>query len=417
MKIIIAGAGIACVSAIKAIRHQDKEIPITVYGEESHYPYKRIRLTKDLASGIKEENLLIEKQPWYEINQVNLYTNKKMVSIDPSNHRVFLSDGTIDEYTALLLANGASNYVLPINGIDKDNVFTLRNLWDTRVILEQAAKSKYVLVIGGGILGLEMAWSLTKLGKKVTVVESLPRLMPRQLDENASTILQKIVESYGVEVHIDSQVKEITGDGEVTGFITDQNLRQPCDMIIHSTGICPNIHLVKGTDIQTNRGIIVNERMETNLPRIYAAGDVAEFQRMVPGLWNVASLQGKIAGSNIAGLKQTYEIPALATVMNAFNYSMFAIGESAGTDADYFLTDKPGENKYRKIVFREGKITEAIFMGSIKELPSLKRAMEGKTKFPEVYEKEMHLSDFLLLVKEKQAKKEMQLVSASSFAK
>lgn len=417
MKIIIAGAGIACVSAVKAIRQRNKQIEIAVYGEESYYPYKRIRLTKDLASGIEEQNLLIEKQPWYEENQVNLYTNKKMVRIDPPNHRVFLSDGTIDEYTTLLLANGASNYVPPIKGIDKDNVFTLRNLWDTRAILGQAERSKQVLVIGGGILGLEIAWSLTKLGKKVAVVEALPRLMPRQLDEKASAILQKIVESHGVDVHIGSQVKEITGDGEVTDFITDQNLRQLCDMVIHSTGICPNIQLVKDTGIQTNRGIIVNERMETNLPDIYAAGDVAEFQGMVPGLWNVASLQGEIAGSNMAGLKRTYEVPAVATVMNAFHYSMFAIGEAAENDADYLLTDKSDETMYRKIALREGKITGAIFMGSIKELPALKRAIEGKTKFPEVYEKEMQLSDFLLLLKEKQSKKEMQPISAASVTK
>lgn len=186
MKIIIIGAGIACVSAIKAIRLQNKDIKITVYGEETYYPYKRIRLTKDLASGIQESSLLVEKQSWYEENKVTIYKEKKVIRINPSAHRIYLSDGTVDEYTALLLANGASNLVLPIKGVEKENVFTLRNLLDAQVILEQAEKSKKVLMIGGGILGLEIAWSLTKLGKKVTIVEALPELMSRQLDERAS---------------------------------------------------------------------------------------------------------------------------------------------------------------------------------------------------------------------------------------
>lgn len=401
MKIIIAGAGIACVSAIKAIRAQNKEIEITVYGEEPYYPYKRLRLTKDLASGLEEQKLLIEKQAWYEENRINLHTNKKMVGIDPDNRRVFLSDGTVDKYTNLLLANGASNAVLPIKGIAKKNVFTLRNLWNTGPILEQVKKSEDVLIIGGGILGLEMAWSLTKLGRKATVVEALPRLMPRQLDEEGSALLQKIVEVHGVKVHTGSLVKEITGGGQVDGFITNKNLSQACDMVIHSTGISPNIQLVKDTGIDTNRGILVNERMETNLPHIYAAGDVAEFQGMTPGLWNVASLQGEIAGCNMAGLERTYAVPAVATVMNAFNYSMFSIGDIQGESADLVLTQEVDENSYRKIVFREEKIIGALFMGSIREFPAIKRGIESKAHFPEAYEKEMELSEFMLLLNEK----------------
>lgn len=417
MRIIIIGAGIACVSAIKAIRQQDKDIKIIVYGEETYYPYKRIRLTKDLASGIQETNLLVEKQSWYEENKVTIYKDKKVIRINPSAHKVYLSDGTFDEYTALLLANGAGNYVPPIKGIGKKNVFTLRSLWDAQVILEQAEKSKQVLMIGGGILGLEIAWSLTRLGKKVTVVEALPGLMSRQLDEIASAILKDAVEARGVVVYTGSQVQEIIGDGKVEGFITNQNLQQPCDMVIHCTGIRPNIQLVEGTDILTNRGIVVNGRMETNLPDIYAAGDVAEYQGKIPGLWTVASLQGEIAGSNMVGLEQIYEMPAAAAVMNAFHYTMFSIGEVTDSAADTMLTAQLEGNKYSKILFRGEKIVGAVFMGSIKELPSIKRAMEKKTKFPEVYESNMQLSDFLDLLKEKQSKKELQPAAAAFIAK
>ncbi|MGI6525937.1 MAG: NAD(P)/FAD-dependent oxidoreductase [Caldicoprobacterales bacterium] len=417
MKIIIIGAGIACVSAIKAIRLQNKDIKITVYGEETYYPYKRIRLTKDLASGIQESSLLVEKQSWYEENKVTIYKEKKVIRINPSAHRIYLSDGTVDEYTALLLANGASNLVLPIKGVEKENVFTLRNLLDAQVILEQAEKSKKVLMIGGGILGLEIAWSLTKLGKKVTIVEALPELMSRQLDERASAILKKVVEAHGVVVHTGSQVKELTGNRRVEGFITDQNLSQSCEMVIHCTGIRPNIQLVEDTGIQINRGIVVNNRMETNLPDIYAAGDVAEYQGAIPGLWSVASLQGEIAGSNIAGIRRVYDVPAAATVMNAFHYTMFSIGVVDDSAADIVLIDQPKENKYRKILFRDEEMIGAVFMGSIKELPSVKRAMENKARFPEVYDRNMQVSDFQNLLQEKQSKKELQPAGAASVGK
>ncbi|HHY83431.1 MAG TPA: NAD(P)/FAD-dependent oxidoreductase [Clostridiales bacterium] len=414
MKVIIIGAGIAAVSAVKAIRRLNRYIDITVYGEEPYYPYKRLRLTKDLADGLKAESLLIEKESWYEDNRVELQRNKKVIRIDPAEHKIYLSDNTTDHYSALLLANGAVNNVLPIKGIDKKGVYTLRNLADASAILEKAGNAQKALVIGGGVLGLEISWSLKKLGKDITVVEALPRLMPKQLDENASRILLDVVQSHGIEVFTGSQVKEITGEQDVTGFVTDKNKQRSCDMVIHSTGIKPNIDLVKGTGIHTNRGILVNERMETNIPDIYAAGDIAEYQGSIPGLWSVASLQGEVAGSNIAGLDRVYQEPAVATVMNAFNYSMFSIGEAEALNADNFIINEDAAGReYHKVLFKDGVVTGAVFMGSIKELPAIKKAIEEKLYIPEVYTRELQVSDFLSLLKEKQARKMLQPVGAA----
>lgn len=417
MKIIIVGAGIACVSAIKAIRQNNKQIEIVVYGEEHYFPYKRIRLTKDLAGELKEQNLIVEKKSWYEENQVTIYRDKKVVRIDPAAHKIYLSDGTSDEYTNLLLANGASNHTLPIKGINKKNVFTLRNLWDAKKILKQAEKANQVLIIGGGVLGMETAWSLIKLGKQVTVVEALPRLMPKQLDEDASSILKNLAEHNGVVIYEGTQVKEITGDEEVSGFVTDQNLSRPCDMVIHCTGIRPNIELVKDTGINTNHGIIVNERMETNMPDIYAAGDVVEYQGKVIGLWNVASLQGETAGLNMIGLKQTYETPAPATVMNAFNCPMFSIGDVDSSKADTVLEERQDDKKYRKILLSKGEILGALSFGSIKEFPHIKKAMDQKRIFPEASDKNMQLSDFLNLIKDEPTKNKLQPEGAAYDAK
>jgi len=402
MKAIIIGGGIAAVSAVKAIRQQDREIEIAVYGEEPFYPYKRIRLTKDLAEGLQAEKLLVEKESWYDDNKVRYHRNKKVVRIDPTERKVFLSDNTCDQYTTLLLANGAANNVLPIKGIDKEGVFTLRSLMDASAILEKASASQKALIIGGGVLGLEIAWSLKKLGKDVTVVETLPRLMPRQLDERASEILLNVVQSHGIDVHTASQVREITGEQGAEGFITDKGLQQSCDMVVHSTGIKPNIDLVKDTGILTNRGVLVNEKMETNISNIYAAGDIAEYNGMVMGLWNVASLQGEVAGSNMAGLNRVYEVPAAATVMNAFNYSMFSVGEVDSGKADKVIIDEDeAAHKYYKVLFKGGVVIGAVFMGSIKELPVIKKTMDQKVHFSEVYTEKLSVSDFMQLIKEK----------------
>lgn len=412
MKIIIIGAGIAAVSAIKAIRQLNQDIDITVYGEEQHFPYKRIRLTKDLANGIDEEKLLIEKEDWYEANRVTLETGKKVTKINPEQHVIILSDGTIDKYSSLLLATGASNRVLPIKGIDKTGVYTLRSLEDGQDILKQAEKSKRAVIIGGGILGLEIAWSLIKLKKEVVIVEAMPRLIPRQLDGDSSQLLQKVVESHGVTVYTGTCVNEILGDYNVTGFITDNNVEMACDMVIHSTGICPNIELIKGAGIETNRGIIVNNRMQTSVPDVYAAGDVAEYEGEVLGLWNIASVQGDTAGKNMVGLTEAYETPATPMVMNAFHYSLFSIGNIDDNESDHAIVDEPAGNKYGKIWLSDGVVTGALILGSIKELPPIKKAMDQKVKFSEVYDKEYSLGEFLSLAKEKQTKKEPQLANS-----
>lgn len=414
-KLVIIGAGVAAVSAIQAIRQHDMDIDITVYGRESYLPYKRLRLTKDLAYGLKLDNLLLHKESWYQDNKISFHTNIQVKAIDTDKQSILLSDGTTEYYSYLLLANGASNNVLPIKGIEKSGVFTLRTLEDAKNIQVQVEKSNKILIIGGGVLGLEMAWGLKQLGKDVIVVEALPRLMPKQLDNLGSEILLDIVQGSDVKVLTGTQVREITGDFSVTGFITDKDEKYPCDMVIHCTGIRPNIELVKDTGIYTNRGVLVNERMETNIPGIYAAGDIAEYNNQIPGLWNVASLQGEVAGNNIAGSHKVYEVPISPVAMNAYHYSMFSVGQIDDESFDTVLVDiAPEDKKYQKIMLKENKIVGAIIMGSIRELPSIRRAMEEQTIFTELHGQDLTPSEFLQLLKERQKKKQLHPTGAAA---
>ncbi|MCB2298466.1 FAD-dependent oxidoreductase [Clostridium tagluense] len=218
------------------------------------------------------------------------------------------------------------NNIPPIDGIGKDGVYTLRSLNDALNIKNSLNESAQVIIIGGGIQGLEIAWIVHQHGKKATIVELQSRLMPYQLDNKASEILKDIIQGYGIEILTNTGVVKITGDTKVASILIDKEVKLKCDMVIYSTGIKANKELISNTKVETARGIVVNNKMETNIKNIYAAGDIAQFDNKVIGLWNIAIAQGKVAEYNIAGKETVYEKINPVTTLNAFGTSLFSMG-------------------------------------------------------------------------------------------
>lgn len=377
-KIIIVGNGITAISAIKAIRECDKESEIELYGDEKFYPYNRIRLSKGLLSSLEEDKILLQKKDWYAENNIKLYLNTRVISINTDRKEIKLSDGGKVDYSKLLLANGANNLIPDINGINKEGIFSLRTLEDARNIVQQSNNSEVILNIGGGILGLELAWILAQAGKKVIITELAPRLMPKQLDEAASQILEKAIKNKNIDIMLNNKISEISvRDDKVEGFITDLGEFIHCDMVMYSIGIKPNTDIVKGTNIKINKGIIVNEKMETDITDIYAAGDVAEYNKSIYGLWNIAISQGTTAGYNIVGKDTVYKHIAPVTTLNAFGISLFSMGNIEENEATNILVEGGSENKdYKKIFIKDNKIIGSIVIGDTKISPILKRAIE-----------------------------------------
>lgn len=376
-KIVIVGSGIAAITAIEAIRELDLESDIYLIGEEKFYPYYRIKLSKGILDELEESKILIQKKEWYEQNKVKILIGKKVVNVNIDNHEVLLCDSSKIKYDKLLLANGASNSIPPIQGIDKKGIYTLRSLDNALNIKDRLSESEQVILIGGGIQALEMAWILHQHGKKVIVVELLSSLMPHQLDNKASEMLKNIIQGYGIQVLTKTTVIEIIGDTKVEGIITDKKMELKCDMVIYSTGIKPNIDLIEDTKVETARGILVNSKMETNIRDIYAAGDVAEFNNQIAGLWSIATAQGKVAGYNIAEKEAVYENTASVTTLNAFNISLFSMGctdEIKSTKA--LIEENINENQYKKIFIKNNKIVGAVVIGDIKQSSLLKAAIE-----------------------------------------
>ena len=384
-RIVIVGNGIAGITAIKAIREIDLESEVYLIGDEEFYPYNRIRLSKGIFSQLEENSILLQKKEWYEQNKINILVNTKVVNVNTDSHEVLLHNGIKIKYDKLLLANGASNRIPPIKGIGKKGVYTLRNLNNALDIKNTLNESREIIVIGGGIQGLETAFILHQHGKKVIVVELLSRLMPYQLDDKASDMLKNIIQSYGIQILTNKAVKEILGDDKVEGVLIDEKVELKCDMVIYSTGIKANIDLIGDTNIKAARGILVNNKMESNIKNIYAAGDIAEFNNQVAGLWNIAIAQGRVAGYNIIGRETVYEKITPVTTLNAFGISLFSMGCIDETKSTNILVEEDiNLNVYKKIFIKNNNIVGAIVIGDTKKSPILKSAIEKEIKLDEV---------------------------------
>jgi nitrite reductase (NADH) large subunit len=379
-RIIVIGGGVTGVTAIKAIREFDKESEVFFLCEEKFYPYMRIKLSKNLFDLLNEDKMLLQKKEWYEENNINIFVDVKVIKVDTNICEVFLSNGTSLKYDKLLFANGANNRKPPINGIDKEGVFTLRTLKDTKEIKNTAMDKENILIIGGGIQGLEIAWIMHQHNKKISLCEIQSRLMPIQLDEVASKVLKQAVENVGVSINLNTAVNKIIGLNHVEGVVTTEEKRINCDIVIYSTGTMPNIDIVKDTTIKTTRGIVVNERMETNIENIYAAGDVAEFNGINVGLWNIGIGQGKVAGYNMVNNECKYNHIVPVTTLNAFNISLFSMGIVQDENADVTIVkDESDKSMYNKIFIKNNRIVGAIVIGDIRRSPILKTAIEKET--------------------------------------
>jgi nitrite reductase (NADH) large subunit len=399
-KVIIIGGGVAAVNAIKAIRELDSEAEINVFQNEKFYPYYRIKLTKNLFDIHTEDKILLQKKEWYDLNNVSLHLGEEVVDIDIYKQEITLSSGSRFSYDKLLLANGSSNFMPPIDGIEKENVHTIRKLSNIHDIKNNIEHKKAILIIGGGIQGLETAWVLHQHGKEVIISEVLERLMPRQMDKRASEILRKTIESFNIKLLLNTQIKEVSGKDKVEGVTTNNEDSIACDMIIYSVGIRPNKKLLENTPVKTNLGVIVNDKMQTNIENVYAVGDVAELCGKIGGLWGVALEQGKIAGYNIAGREAAYTASVPVTMMNAFNISLFSAGNIDENSCDETLMDTDSDRlTYKRLFIKDNKIIGAILIGDTKPSTLLKSMIEKETVLSHIDIAGMSVDELLIKLK------------------
>lgn len=373
---IIIGNGIAGVTAASVIRELDSQGHIYLIGDEQYRPYNRMRLSKGILQDLNETNTKLKKVEWYDEKKIHLICDKKVNHVDPTNKCVLLDDESILTYNELLIASGANNRELMIHG-QNNGAYTIRRLEDIYYAKADLEQAENVLIIGGGIQGLEMAWELSKGNKNVIIVEKSTRLMPKQLDKEAAKRIEEKCRSHNIQLLLGASIDSVIGEAHVTSFTLNTGISYEVDMIIYAIGIKANIPHIREAQLKSEEGIIVNGKMKTNIDHIFAAGDVAEYNGHVFGLWNIAIEQGKIAAQNMCGLESIYNPPVPVTTMNAFNQPLFSMGtidEDRGNDDIIYHT----VDQYHRIVIKDHKVIGAISVGDIKHSPLLKKAIEAE---------------------------------------
>lgn len=398
---VIIGSGVAAVNAAKTIREYDKGSNIFIFGEEPSLPYKRIKLSKDLYSDLHSEKVLIKKKKWYQDNHISVFINTKVVKINTDEQFIVTSNEAVFSYHKLLICTGANNRRLEINGINKKNIFTIRDMKEADELKGHLEDKESVVTIGGGVQGLETAWSILKAGKKVSIVEVAPLLMRRQLDTKSSLLLKRRIEKEGVKVYLNTSIDSILGKESVTGIKMNDNSQINCDSIVYSIGVTPNTKLVHDTAIKLNRGIVVDEEMRTNIDSVYAAGDVAEVNNEIEGLWGTALEQGRVAGSNMVSKTAIYKKEIPTTIFNAFNVSLFSIGVVNEEQCDTTIVEEDGKEKYTRLFIKDNKIVGVISLEEVAASISYKSAIEKHVSLEGIDLLNTNISEIMNKLKEK----------------
>jgi len=375
MDYLVIGSGVAGISAVKElIKKKNKKDKITVVSKEKYPFYYRPRLIEYLSGEVDIDDIIINDKNWFEKNNINLNLEEKVINIIPEKKKV-ISEKNRYKYDKLLLANGAHCFVPPIKGTDRENVFTLRNAEDAEKIYKSVIEKEKAIVIGGGLLGLESAYNLSQAGLDVTVMERGSYLLNRQLDKKGAKTLQNKLENKGLNFVLNASTEQIKKKANNLEVIISEKGEYSAGLVLLSTGVRSNISLVKDTDIEVNKGIIVDENMKTNFKDIYAAGDVAEYNGKVYGIWPPSMKQGKVAGKNMMGTGSKFDGYVSSYSLKVAGVSLVSKGI---IDDEGYKSETTKENgKYKKIIWKDDKIIGIILIGDFDDKNQLISKVEN----------------------------------------
>lgn len=378
---LIVGAGIAGVTAAKEIRKHDKEGSILLLGNEKVRPYFRIQLTAILGDDAPEIPYL-DKEGWEEKLALDVKPGAEVVSVDFDAMTVTLADGEKIQGEKILLANGSHSSVPPFKNNELKGIFTLRN-WDDLMTIQSYIKgfqdTKHIAVIGGGLLGLEAANSLKKSGHVVAIINRSEYLLSKQLDRELGMMLNEEMKDLGFMVFTEKSTKAFIGEDEVRGIEFDDGTAADFDMVLISAGVRPNTELFKDTGLEVNKGVIVDSHLMTNKANVWAAGDVAEVEGRVMGIWPASRAMGKVAGANMAGGDGTYENPKAHTKLDLDTIQIFSAGKIGEGDV-YFYDD--GDIHHR-LYATDGKVTGAVLYGDTSAMGTFRKLVEAHAPIEE----------------------------------
>ncbi len=384
---VILGNGCAGVSAAEAIRERDKTGRILLLSNEGP-AYQRPMLTKAMLSGLDAEHMALHPAGWYESNGIVQILNRQITAIHPEDKTVELDGSLRLPYTKLIYALGSECFIPPIPGHDQQGVVAIRRLSDTAKIQAMGSQLKRAVVIGGGVLGLEAAWELRKAKAEVTVLELAPTIMGRQLDDTAAELLLSCCAKSGVRVETGVKIEAIEGDGKVTGVRLGSGEVIPAELVVVSCGVRANAALAKEAGVEIDRAVVVNEKMETNLPDVYACGDCAQYRGVNYALWPEALEQGKAAGANAAGDSVSYEQIDAITSFHGMGTELFSLGDPGKNPAISYKTVEISDSSkglLEKYWFADGRLCGVILAGDVSKMADMIAAIGEKRPFGDIF--------------------------------
>ncbi|MBY9007773.1 MAG: FAD-dependent oxidoreductase [Candidatus Lokiarchaeota archaeon] len=411
MRIIIVGNGIAGIFTAKNLRSLNKEVEIIIYAQEKYSYYSRIKLPELINEKLNIDDLIVFKDDWYKTNNIKTYLNKKIEKIDKENKKLFIEgESQPIAYDKLVLATGSVPNIPPIkNAIEMigNGVFTLRNI-DNALEIREFIKNnnvKKAIVIGGGLLGLELAKQIKDYELDTTVVEFFPRLLPRQLDLDCGGMLKEIIENLGIKVELNAVTEEILLDENkiIKGIKIKDGREIRANIILIQAGIKPTIELANKAKLNTNRGIIVNEFLETSQKDIYAVGDCIEYENHIWGIIPACIDQSKIVGSSILGKKSIkYKGTIPKNTLKIIGIDLTSIGVFDPEDKDLIgagweilknIDEK--SNCYKKIILKDNKLKGAILFGEKNAVAYVNKNIEKKIEDNRELRKAINLYEWI----------------------
>ncbi|MDF2075143.1 nitrite reductase large subunit NirB [Pseudomonas mendocina] len=368
LKLVMIGNGMAGVRTLEELLKLAPNLyDITVFGAEPHPNYNRILLSPVLAGEQTFEEIVLNDLNWYADNGIKLLLGRKVVKIDRKKRLVIADDGSEAEYDRLLIATGSNPFILPIPGKDLQGVIGYRDIADTQTMMHTARTHKHAVVIGGGLLGLEAANGLKLRGMDVTVVHIGDWLLERQLDRTAGELLQKSLEDRGLKFLLPKHTAELldNGEGRVCAVKFKDGEVIPADLVVMAAGIRPNTELAESAGIACNRGILVNDTMQTYDPRVYAIGECASHRGIAYGLVAPLFEQAKVCANHLAQLGfSRYQGSVTSTKLKVTGIDLFSAGEFMGGEGTETITlSDPIGGVYKKLVIKDDVLVGACLYG------------------------------------------------------
>jgi nitrite reductase (NADH) large subunit len=374
LRVVIVGNGIGGIMVAAKLRALDADparLQVDIYTREPHEYYSRIRLPEIFSSRLSAQDLEIYKQGWYAEKHIQVYKNQEVIRIERETRRVVTRNGTAIPYDELVLCTGADSFKPPIDNVDLDGVFTIREYGDADAIRRYVtAGTRHAVVVGGGLLGLEAARFLQGPEvESVTVVEIMPRLLPRQLDETGSLMLRSMLEGPRSAVLTGAQVASFLGERKVTGLLLADGRQLPAETVLISAGISPRISLAREAGLSVRKGVIVDERLRTSDEHIWAAGDVVEFQGVVWGIIPAAMDHAPVVAANVLGKNVAYQQTIPQNTLKVAGINVTSIGKvifERGEETRYQVIEKADDarKRYEKYVLQAGMLVGCILLGS-----------------------------------------------------